>query len=171
MMNATWAKDPKRLTFVLSRYKFISKMLEGKKNVLEVGCCDAWASRIVAQTVEKLTVSDFDPVFIDEAKSIGDKSWPMDYLVHDLIENSTKNKYDAIYLVDVFEHIDSTKENLFLINLSQSLKDEGSVIIGIPSVESQEIIPPEKRDPGHVNCKSGEDFKKLLMVYIHVFLC
>ncbi len=62
MLNNVWDGDPKRLTFVLFRYKFISKMLEGKRDVLEVGCGYAWASRIVKQTVTNLTVSDFDPV-------------------------------------------------------------------------------------------------------------
>ena len=37
MTNQVWYDDPKRLTFVLSRYKFVSKMLSGKKNVLEMG--------------------------------------------------------------------------------------------------------------------------------------
>ncbi|MBM79178.1 MAG: SAM-dependent methyltransferase [Planctomycetaceae bacterium] len=167
MTNATWDKDPKRLSFVLSRYKFVSKMLEGKKNVLEVGCGDSWASRIVAQNVTNLTVSDFDPVFIDEAKSRQDESWPMDYLILDLTEKPTQKKYNAIYLMDVFEHIDPMKENTFLIHLSQSITNEGCLIIGMPSLESQRIIPFDQRDPGHVNCKSGEDFRKLLSSFFH----
>ena len=38
MSNKKWIQDPRGLVFSLSRYKFVSKMLEGKKNVLEVGC-------------------------------------------------------------------------------------------------------------------------------------
>ena len=171
MMNAVWERDPKRLAFVLSRYKFVSKMLEGKQNVLEIGCGDAFASRIVAQTVGNLTVSDFDPVFIDDVKSRKDKLWPMDYLIHDLIKKPFDNTYDAIYLMDVFEHIDKSKENKFLKNLVSSIKNDGCAIIGMPSLESQKNIPPEKQDPGHVNCKSGRDFKKLMISYFdNVFL-
>ena len=40
MTNKIWQDDPKRMPITLSRYKFVSKMLEGKKNVLEVGCGD-----------------------------------------------------------------------------------------------------------------------------------
>jgi hypothetical protein len=36
--NAAWHSDPRLLLFSLSRYKFVAKMLSGKKNVLEVGC-------------------------------------------------------------------------------------------------------------------------------------
>lgn len=42
--------DPKHLAFVLSRYKFVAKILEGKEYVLEVGCGDAFGIPIVANT-------------------------------------------------------------------------------------------------------------------------
>jgi hypothetical protein len=47
--NANWHTDPKRLVFVLSRYKFVAKMLSGANRVLEVGCGDGWPIRIVLQ--------------------------------------------------------------------------------------------------------------------------
>jgi ubiquinone/menaquinone biosynthesis C-methylase UbiE len=62
MNNQVWNDDPRRLVFTLARYKFVSKMLSGKQRVLEVGCGDAFASRIVKQEVAELTVIDFDPV-------------------------------------------------------------------------------------------------------------
>ena len=99
MLSADWSEDPKRLLFVLSRYKFVAKMLDEKQDVLEVGCGDAWASRIVKQTVKNLTVSDFDPLFIDDAKSRNDNDWPLTYLVHDMTKNPTEKKFDAIYLM------------------------------------------------------------------------
>ena len=34
--------DPKHMCFVLARYKFCSKMLEGKAKILEVGCGDGF---------------------------------------------------------------------------------------------------------------------------------
>jgi len=38
MINQAWHDDPRRLAFTFSRYKFVSKMLEGCESVLEVGC-------------------------------------------------------------------------------------------------------------------------------------
>ena len=55
-----WQNDPRRLFISLSRYKFVSKMLEGKKNVLEVGCGDSYQSRIVKQVVGNLTAIDIN---------------------------------------------------------------------------------------------------------------
>ena len=170
MLNEVWDGDPKRLAFVLSRYKFVAKMLEGKKEVLEVGCGDAFASRIVKQTVKNLTVSDFDQVFIDDAKSRNDNDWPMTYLVHDMTEVPTGKKFDAIYSVDVFEHIDPKDEGKFLSNICKSLNPNGVVIIGTPSIESQAFASPESIE-GHVNCKTGKAFKALMAKYFdHVFL-
>ena len=40
MSNKRWQEDPRGLLFSLARYKFVSKMFESKKNVLEVGCGD-----------------------------------------------------------------------------------------------------------------------------------
>ena len=170
MLSADWSEDPKRLLFVLSRYKFVAKMLDEKQDVLEVGCGDAWASRIVKQTVKNLTVSDFDPLFIDDAKSRNDNDWPLTYLAHDMIKKPTEKKYDAIYLMDVFEHINPKNEGKFLSNICKSLNQSGVVIIGTPSSESQAFASPQSIE-GHVNCKTGEDFKALMAKYFeHVFL-
>lgn len=170
MMNEVWDADPRRLVFVLSRYKFIAKMLEGKRDVLEIGCGDAWASRIVKQTVKNLTVSDFDTIFIDDAKKRYDPDWPLTYLVHDMTKAPTKKKYDALYSVDVLEHIAPKDENKFLLNICNSLNQNGVAIIGIPSLESQKYASPASK-VGHVNCKSGQEFKYFMEQYFeHVFL-
>ena len=66
MMNQVWYDDPRRLGFVLARYKFVSKMLSGRNKVAELGCGDAFGSRIVLQEVNELHVYDFDPIFIED---------------------------------------------------------------------------------------------------------
>ena len=68
MASFTWNTDPKRLLFVLSRYKFAAKILEGFDNVLEIGCGDGFAARIVSQHVKRLVISDVDPKMVDCAR-------------------------------------------------------------------------------------------------------
>src|SRR5579864_1729048 len=58
MTNQAWYDDPKRLAFTLARYKFVAKMLAGRNNVLEIGCADAFGTRIVQQAVGKVTAID-----------------------------------------------------------------------------------------------------------------
>jgi hypothetical protein len=66
--NQSWHDDPRHLLFRLSRYKFVAKMLTGKESVLEIGCGDAFGTRLVQQEVKRITASDFDPVFIKDGR-------------------------------------------------------------------------------------------------------
>ena len=75
MINQGWHDDPKRLAFTLSRYKFVAKMLAGRNKVLEIGCADAFGTRIVQQAVGEVTATDFDPVFIDDVKDRMNSRW------------------------------------------------------------------------------------------------
>ena len=49
MTNQAWQDDPKHLLFTLARYKFTAKMLSGRSSVLEIGCADAFGTRLVLQ--------------------------------------------------------------------------------------------------------------------------
>jgi 2-polyprenyl-3-methyl-5-hydroxy-6-metoxy-1,4-benzoquinol methylase len=154
MSNQVWHDDPRRLAFVLARYKFVSKMLSGMPRVLEVGCADAFATRIVAQEVGNVTAVDFDPVFIQDVKDRMDPRWPIDARVHDMLKGPVEGVFDAAYAVDVLEHIPAEKENLFLANIVASLQASGVLLVGIPSLQSQVYASPPSK-AGHVNCKDG----------------
>jgi 2-polyprenyl-3-methyl-5-hydroxy-6-metoxy-1,4-benzoquinol methylase len=166
MNSQVWHDDPRRLVFTLSRYKFVAKLFSGKNKVLEVGCGDAFASRIVQQEVGDLTAIDFDPLFIEDIKSRVDKDWPMQFAVHDMLAGPYIGKFDAVYSLDVLEHIDGEKEDLFLKNVLHSLNPEGVAIFGMPSLESQSYASPQSKE-GHVNCKTGNDFRVLMQKYFH----
>src|SRR5688572_29794681 len=66
MSSQCWNDDPRRLAIMLSRYKFVAKMLRGKQSALEVGCGDAFGTRIVRQEVPHVTAIDFDPAFVED---------------------------------------------------------------------------------------------------------
>ena len=171
MSNQVWHEDPRRLAFVLARYKFVSKILEAKQNVLEVGCGDAFASRIVQQSVGRLTVSDFDPLFIEDVQVRNSEGpWTLNAVLHDMLAMPMSEEFDGIYLMDVIEHINPEDEATFLSNLTQSVTSTGVVVLGAPSLESQTYASKQSKE-GHVNCKSGKDFKKTLETYFeNVFL-
>lgn len=164
MANWSWNEDPKRMLFGMSRYKFVSKILSGKNKVLEIGCADAFFTRLVQQEVGHVTAIDFDPIFIEDAKKRMNPNWPMDCFVHDMLQGPVPGSFDAIYSLDVLEHIDPKDESLFLKNAFAPLKKDGTAIFGIPSLESQVHASPQSV-AGHVNCKSGKDFKDLMAKY------
>ena len=161
MSSQSWYDDPRGLLFTLARYKFVAKMLRGKRNVLEVGCGDAFHSRLVQQEVEKLSVTDHDPLFIEDIKRRSPAKWKPVAFVHNMYDGPTKETYDAIYLLDVLEHIDKESEHRFIGHILDSLEDEGMLIIGMPSLESQQHASEISRQ-GHVNCKSGDELRALL---------
>ena len=171
LMNSNvWRQDPKRLAFTLARYKFVSKMLEGKRSVAEIGCGDGFCSRIVKQTVENLLITDYDPYFIEKFKEINSKDWPIESKTHDILECPLDKKYEAIYSLDVLEHISPSQEDLYMTNIIASLYDNSVLIIGMPSLESQDYASPVSKE-GHINCKSGKDFKEFMNRYFeNVFL-
>jgi len=166
MANESWNQDPRRTLFTLARYKFVAKMLAGSERVLEVGCADAFGTRLVQQTVGHVTAVDFDPVFIEDAKARLDPAWPMECFVHDLLDGPVAGRFDAAYSLDVLEHIPVDKEAHFIENMIATLDAGGVLIVGMPSLESQAYASSGSK-VGHVNCKSGNDFKALFKRYFH----
>ncbi len=174
MTNQVWHDDPRHLVFTLARYKFVSKMLSGREHVLEVGCADAFGTRLVLQEVKRLTATDFDPTFVADVlkrmDALPDDRWRFACLQHDLLGGPLQGGFDAAYALDVIEHIHAEQEDVFVGNIVRSLTAEGALILGSPSLESQvHASPPSKI--GHVNCKTGPGLRALLDRFFHnVFL-
>jgi 2-polyprenyl-3-methyl-5-hydroxy-6-metoxy-1,4-benzoquinol methylase len=164
--SLSWREDPKHLVFRLARYKFVAKMLSGLDSALEIGCGDAFGTRIVQQEVKNVTASDFDPVFIDEVKARMHSDWELNLKVFNPLKSSDKDIYDAVYALDVLEHIPKEEEMVFLKNIFASLNDNGVAIIGMPSLESQ-VYASDQSKIGHVNCKSSPDLKALIKKFFH----
>lgn len=170
MTNQVWLDDPRRLGILLSRYKFVAKMLSGCRDVGEVGCGDAFGTPVVLQEVDKVTVYDFDPVFIADIRQRFSERWPIVAHLHDIIADPLPQRHDGLYSLDVLEHIARQDEHAYLSNLCGSLTNDGVLIIGSPSLESQAYASPQSK-AGHVNCKSGAELRVLLGRYFKsVFL-
>jgi len=164
MTNQAWHDDPKHLLFTLSRYKFAAKVLAGRRHVLEVGCADAFGTRIVLQAVRRLTAVDFDPVFVADVQARMDPRWAFDCRVHDMLTGPYPGRYDAAYALDVIEHIRPSREARFLENMAASLTRDGVLLLGTPSLQSQAYAGPQSK-AGHVNCKDEPRLRALLRRY------
>jgi len=166
MSSHTWHCDPRRLLFVLSRYKFVARMFSGFGHLLEVGCADAFATQIVRQEVERITAVDFDPVFVKDARDRMDRRWQFDCRQHDMLAGPLEGDFDGAYCLDVLEHIPPESEDLFVSNIVQSLVPSAALIIGTPSLESQKYASAASKT-GHINCKDDRGLKDLLSRYFH----
>jgi len=165
---SSWAyfDDPKRLTFTFARYKFVAKMLAGCRHVLEVGCGDAFFSRVVRQDVKQLTGIDLDPAFVEDANARASDKWPIEVRLHDMMKGPVEGSFDGAYSLDVLEHIEAADEDQFLRNVLASLEPHGTLIIGMPSLQSQTYASAHSKI-GHVNCKDQPDLKRLMLKYFH----
>ncbi len=165
LKNWEWHDDPRRLAISLSRYKFVAKMFKGRESVLEVGCGDGFCAPIVRQEVRKLTITDVDKVYIDDikarAKPPEHEKWPIEAVAVDIRVEDLPGKHDGIYALDVFEHIPAGDEDAAMRRIIKALKPDGAVIIGMPSLESQEYASPQSK-AGHVNCKTEEGLRAFM---------
>jgi 2-polyprenyl-3-methyl-5-hydroxy-6-metoxy-1,4-benzoquinol methylase len=166
LKSREWIEDPRRFLFSQSRYKFVSKMLSGRQNVLEIGCGDAFNAPIVMQEVRNLTVTDFDPEFIADAQARMPPEYPYKALLHNFLDGPLAGRFDAAYSLDVLEHIDARDDTRFLGNIMKSLTPEAVLIVGIPSIDSQVHASPGSK-AGHINCKTAPDLKKVMEQFFH----
>ncbi len=168
LKSREWIEDPRRLLFSMSRYKFVSKLLSGRKRVLEVGCGDGFNVPIVLQEVEHLTLSDFCEEFICDARKRVTPEWPYDTVVHNFLDGpmDIASKFDAAYSLDVLEHISEADEDTFITNVCKVLSNDAAFIVGMPSLESQ-VYASKGSKLGHINCKTQPALKALMEKYFH----
>jgi 2-polyprenyl-3-methyl-5-hydroxy-6-metoxy-1,4-benzoquinol methylase len=164
--NQVWHDDPRRLLFVLARYKFVSKMLSGKSRVLEIGCGDAFGTRIVLQEVGSVCAVDFDPVFVRDVNERMEERWKFECKTHDMLSGPVPGPFDAAYSLDVIEHIPVSDEEKFVSNIAASLVPHGLLVVGSPSIQSQAYASPPSKE-GHVNCKDHRQLKGLMERHFH----
>tara|TARA_B100000676_G_scaffold307901_1_gene367429 strand:- start:249 stop:935 length:687 start_codon:yes stop_codon:yes gene_type:complete len=158
-----WREDPSHMSFLMSRYKFVSKMLAGKESVLEVGCGDAFGIPIVLQTVGKIHGIDFEPLVLDDTikRYSVDTTSRATFAVHDMTIASVPGRFDAVFSLDVIEHIPEAMEKVFLDNICASLSPQAVCIFGTPNITANEHASPASK-VGHINLKSAETLKALL---------
>mgnify|MGYP001305483284 FL=1 len=161
-------ESPRNLLFNLARYKFVTKMFDGFKNVLEVGCQEGFGAHLVSGGVGHLDCLDFYHPYIDSCcRRI--KNSKIKFFAHDMLDSPVLNSYDGIFALDVLEHIEKEAENQFIENICESLGENGSLIIGMPSIESQKYAS-KSSTVGHVNCKNMLELKEFMQTYFsHVF--
>lgn len=163
--------DPKHLTFVLSRYKFVAKMLEGKKRVMEVGSGDGIGLPIVAKAVGHVACVDWDDRHIGSIERRLLPHFPnVSLQVHDLNASPVDLKVDAIYSIDVIEHLEPKKEARFMEHLVACLPNDGVMITGTPNISAAQYASACSAVQ-HINLKSQKTLRELMERYFeNVFI-
>lgn len=162
--------DPKHLCFVLSRYKFCAKLLEGKKIIMEVGSGDGFGLPIIAQIAEKVYAVDWDNRLLEGNARRLSHLKNVTYMHLDINEASPDIEVDAVVMIDVIEHLEHAKEADFMRNVVQCIKPDGVLIIGTPNITALQYASPQSRIQ-HINLKSMESLRTLSLQYFeNVFM-
>ena len=163
----TWRSDPRRLTFLLARYKFCSKMLAGKSRVVEVGCGDGFGMRVVLQTVKSVHGVDFDPLFVEWATNHAKtEELNCSFSLLDITKNSPPGRYEAAYSLDLIEHLEPEQEYLYWQNVCRVLEPQGIFIVGTPNITASPYASKWSME-GHINLKSAESLRSEMEKYFN----
>jgi 2-polyprenyl-3-methyl-5-hydroxy-6-metoxy-1,4-benzoquinol methylase len=156
--------DPKHMCFVLARYKFCAKILLEKKNILEIGCGDGFGIPIIAQGDKNVLGVDVDDRLIEGNRQRLKKIKNIEFQNFNICEKAHDKVFDAIFSIDVIEHLDPNLENNFIKNSCKSLHKDGIYIIGTPNITSQEYATERSRVQ-HINLKSFQELKNIMKSY------
>jgi len=156
--------DPKHLVFTLSRYKFCAKMLEGRASVLEVGPGDGIGLPILAQAVSKVYAVDWDQRLIDGNKRRLKDFANIEHITVDLNKQDINVQVDAAITVDVIEHIEADKEDMFMRRIVRCLHPDGVLITGTPNITASPYASP-RSEAQHINLKSMKTLKETTQRY------
>ena len=162
--------DPKHMAFVLARYKFVAKMLDGKQRVFEVGSGDGFGLPIVAQHVGQLYCIDWDARLLEgNARRLAHRT-NVSYLNIDLNTAKPAVQADAAFSIDVIEHLEQHTEAAFVENIVTCLTPDGVLITGTPNVTASAHASPRSLVQ-HINLKSMQSLRELMQRYFeNVFM-
>lgn len=160
--STAWRSDPRRFPIVLARYKVVAKLLAGKQSALEVGCGDGFNARIVLQSVPHVHGIDADAFSIEwAANNARAENLNATFAVADAAQGPLPGSYDAVYSLDVIEHVPTDAEAAFIDNIIAPLRADGACIIGTPNITAHQYASPLSRE-GHINLKSAETLRAAL---------
>lgn len=156
--------DPKRLPFVLSRYKFAARMACRGRSVLELGCSEGIGTPILAEFATSYTGVDMDGPAVAAAQ----RNFPAEnrtFLADDFL-NKSYGCFGAVVSLDVVEHIVPEIEDQYFDTVAMNLDSEGIAIIGTPNKTSEAYASPMSK-AGHVNVFDGPHLMKAMRRVFH----
>ncbi|MDC8006281.1 class I SAM-dependent methyltransferase [Aureisphaera galaxeae] len=119
---------------------------EGSKRVLDIGCGLGWSSYEFSKHFDKAQVTgiDLSPVLVETASKLFQNK-NLNYSVFDVTQSLPEgDKYDAIIMIDVYEHIPVANRSDFHNGLKNLLAEQGRLILACPSKYHQDYLRKHK---------------------------
>ena len=157
-------EDQQYVMFQMSRYKHAARILENKKNVLDIGSGDGIGIPILCQYFEKVTSTDIDENMLFHARNNLADSLSCEFILNNFYEKSLQEKYDAAFCFDVLSLIDPSFEQNWITNICKSLKGDGILILGTQNKNSIKYGNP-RNHLDQPNFKTYEELNLLFSSY------
>jgi 2-polyprenyl-3-methyl-5-hydroxy-6-metoxy-1,4-benzoquinol methylase len=160
--------DPKRLGFVLSRYKFVARLATGGKRVLELGCSEGLGALLLGEFAAGYTGIDLDAEAIATAR----RNLPGERFtfVEGNFLGQRLGQFDTVVSLDVVEHIEKDIEHHFFEACYHNLGEDGVCVVGTPNITAAPYASRASQ-LGHVNLFDGQRLRERMQAYFHnVFL-
>ncbi|MFH1593945.1 MAG: class I SAM-dependent methyltransferase [Candidatus Omnitrophota bacterium] len=160
--------DPKRLAFVLSRYKFAAKVGSKDRSILELGCSEGMGVPILTEFAKSYRGVDSDVSAIEVAT----QNWSNDRIsfMKDDFLGRVYGQFDTVVSLDVVEHIALSSEQRFFDTIYSNLKEDGIGIVGTPNIRARAYASPASKE-GHLNMFDSSRLKTSMQgIFRNVFL-
>jgi 2-polyprenyl-3-methyl-5-hydroxy-6-metoxy-1,4-benzoquinol methylase len=160
----------RHLLITFARYKFAARMMGDfpKRTVIEFGCNAGLGTLHLSQVAAKTVAVDQDEKAIQWAKA-NLKDDKLEFRLDDFL-GKKYGSFDTAISLDVIEHIEREKEDLFLQTIFENLNNEGFAIIGTPNIAAATYASEASRI-GHINLYDHQRLKDLfLRKFNNVFL-
>lgn len=152
---------------------------ETAKRILDIGCGIGWTTYEIKKAFPNSSVSgiDLSDNSIEIAKRLFGE-YGIEFSAQDITQWSDEkgNQYDAIVMIDVYEHIPTQNRETFHQVLSKSLSPDGYIIMTFPSIfksentkeDDNEVFQPvdENVSLEDIICLAN-DVSGTIMVYSH----
>ena len=118
---------------------------EGTERLLDIGCGLGWSSyEFGRNTKAKIIAIDLSPKLIELANSLFGTE-KVTYKVRNVNDGFTESeKFSAVVMIDVFEHIEKENREAFVFNLKKIMEDDFQVFITCPTVSHQNYLREHK---------------------------
>jgi cyclopropane fatty-acyl-phospholipid synthase-like methyltransferase len=161
--------DPKRLAFILARYKFAAYMGGKHRSILELGCGEGIGAPLLAAEATHYTGIDLDDSAILTAREhfSPSRGMPlsekMEFIYEDFMGKNV-GVFQTVVSLGVVEHIYPQHEQTYFETVVDNLAPDGIAIIGTPNIASAPYAS-HASNLGHVNLFSFSRLKKTLERY------
>lgn len=155
--------DLSRFLILLSRYKFMCRMISKTDQILEIGSGSGLGAIFLGQYCRKVVGLEVKDEEIAYARSLNRRKNVV-FFQKDFLDFKHQELFDVVINLDVIEHMPEAVGKRLLAKTTKHLKSNGMMILGTPSIYSYPYQGKLSR-AAHVKCYDQEELIRMVQRY------